>query len=146
MTEETDKEAEIMRNIPKHDNCTRILDYVKTEVVENKTVYVEIWIIVEYCSLGNLLEYARDVETPLTLAQKVDIMLQCARGLQHLHQQKPSITHRDVKPQNILVSGDSSRPCFKLADFGAAKFIDLAHEHSVRQGTAIGKKLATLEF
>ena len=141
VTEETNKEAEMMKNIH-HDSCTKILDYIEIEKEgkgKEKEGNVEVWMIMDYCKQGNLLEYVR--RTPsLTLAQKHDIMLQCARGLQHLHQQKPSITHRDVKPQNILVGGDTSHPCFKLADFGTAKYLDLAHEHSVRQGTVnIGK-------
>ena len=29
-------------------------------------------------------------------------------------------SHRDIKPQNVLLTGDEERPTVKLADFGAA--------------------------
>lgn len=40
---------------------------------------------------------------------------QILRGLQHMHAK--GIMHRDMKPENLLVSGD----CVKIADFGLAR-------------------------
>jgi len=45
-------------------------------------------------------------------------MLDIARGLAYLHNQKPSIIHRDCKSSNILIS---SRGVAKIADFGLAR-------------------------
>ena len=49
-----------------------------------------------------------------------------AQGLSFLHQLRPKIFHRDVKPANILLchSSGSRPPRAKLADFGVAKVLE----------------------
>lgn len=46
----------------------------------------------------------------------VQIGLDIVRGLAYLH---PTVIHRDLKPQNVLLSKDGR--C-KIADFGISKF------------------------
>lgn len=45
------------------------------------------------------------------------IFYQTCRAVQHMHSQNPSITHRDLKIENLLIGADS---CIKLCDFGSA--------------------------
>jgi TOMM system kinase/cyclase fusion protein len=52
----------------------------------------------------------------LPLAEAIDFGLQTARGLAKAHQQ--GIVHRDVKPANLMITGDG---IVKILDFGIAK-------------------------
>ena len=48
---------------------------------------------------GSLNEYFNS--SPLSMAEKLDMMSQCCRGLNYLHTE--GIIHRDIKPGNILI-------------------------------------------
>ena len=129
VSEETDREARTMMDVPDHENVIKILDYIKKEIVKKK-VFVQIWIILEFCPLGNLGEFAE--QTSLSTTKKVELMLQSAYGVRHLHHLKPKgITHRDIKLSNILVSGSKESPQMKIADFGEAKFIHRIQDRSL---------------
>jgi serine/threonine protein kinase len=52
----------------------------------------------------------------LTEKESLNIIIQIARGLHHAHQQ--GIIHRDVKPENIMLTAEGQA---KLADLGMAK-------------------------
>jgi serine/threonine protein kinase len=60
----------------------------------------------------------------LSLAQKLDILLQTARGLHKAHTNQ--IIHRDVKPANVMLLDDGT---VKIMDFGIAR---LNHESALR--------------
>ena len=48
-------------------------------------------------------------------------LLDILRALEHLHDRDPILIHRDVKPENLLLTHD--RRTLKLADFGLAKTV-----------------------
>lgn len=56
----------------------------------------------------------------------VEVLRQCLRGLQQLHENDPPFVHLDVKPDNILFVGEPSEGKFtcKLADLGMATRAD----------------------
>ena len=135
VSKETDSEAQTMMDIPDHDNVVKLLDYIKTEHVKKKNL-IQIWLIMERCPLGNLKEFAE--KTSLSTIEIVDVTLQSAYGIRHLHHLKPKgLTHRDIKLSNILMSGNKERPVVKIGDFGEAKLLDRIQDrtlslHSVR--------------
>ncbi|MGB7129052.1 MAG: protein kinase [Candidatus Rhabdochlamydia sp.] len=59
------------------------------------------------------------VQHSLSIRRVLDISLQVAYALQHLHSLR--IIHRDVKPENILITEDGE---VKLIDFGIAQLQD----------------------
>lgn len=74
-------------------------------------------IVTEYVHGLNLREYA-DAKSP-TIADKLRIVKQVADGLHAAH--NAEIVHRDVKPENIIVTGSLRA---KLIDFGLARSLD----------------------
>ena len=122
---EVKREADIMINMPPHENVVKGLDYQKKDTAN----FVQVWLIMEYCTLGSLSKYA--TQNTLSLKTKIGIILQGLSGLKHIH--RHNIIHRDVKPDNILVTGNRDTPTIKLCDFGMSRFIDGMGEHSGRQ-------------
>ena len=127
-----EKEADILKQIPPHDNVINILDVVKEKVKTETSSYIDLYIIMELCNLGDLETYV--FQQKLSVNRKLDIMYQCAQGLQHLHLLSPPVMHRDIKPKNILLCGDPDSPTVKLSDFGEALFLQEESKslHSVR--------------
>ena len=130
-TDEVDREAQIMESLPDHENVVKLIDYQKKDTAN----YRQVWMILELCSQGTLGKFASN--TALTISQKVDLMLQSARGLNHLHDN--NLIHRDIKPDNILVHEEKEKPTVKLADFGISKLFDHG-DYSITNMTAIGTK------
>lgn len=56
-----------------------------------------IWIVSELCSLGSLRQLLDDNERVLSVDLRLQLALQVAEGMTYLHQQNPSIIHRDLK-------------------------------------------------
>jgi len=63
----------------------------------------------------SLDKHVRDGQ-PLPYQRAVEIAIQVARGLAHAHEN--GVVHRDIKPQNILLTVDGT---VKITDFGIAR-------------------------
>ncbi len=72
------------------------------------------WIVMEYVEGKSLYELMK--EGPLTLTDTINIGLDICCGLREAHAHK--IMHRDIKPQNILLTDDKQA---KVADFSIAR-------------------------
>ena len=55
----------------------------------------------------------------LSLEARLALMQQVCDAVQHAHHK--GVVHRDLKPTNVLVSGDAATPRIKVIDFGLAK-------------------------
>ena len=126
-----ENEADILIHSPPHDNVIKIYSVIKEDVVNDISleVLVDVYIMMEHCELGDLTKFAYIHK--LDIDQKVDIMLQCALGLERLHNLSPPMIHRDIKPQNIFLRGDPASPTAKLGDLGEAHFLQRDDERTL---------------
>jgi serine/threonine protein kinase/tetratricopeptide (TPR) repeat protein len=92
---------------------------------------------VEGCDLGRLMSAARAKGTQIPPWLGAWIVAEAAKGLHYAHDKKDEagqpldIVHRDVSPQNILLSFEGA---VKIADFGIASARLFAEEQGVLKG------------
>jgi len=79
----------------------------------NNTIFH--YLVLEFLPGGDLAKACR--EKNLSLKQALGYLEQVCAGLGHAH--KNGIIHRDIKPQNLLLTKD--RQTVKIADFGVAR-------------------------
>jgi serine/threonine protein kinase len=79
------------------------------------------YIVMEFVDGTTLQEYVSGGRT-LNPKQIVDVIYQCAKGLDYVHRQ--GIIHRDLKPGNIMLSNDGD---VKIMDFSIAH-VDVGFE------------------
>ena len=115
---EFEKEADLLlHKIPPHENIIKVYDVSKIEYEKDSAEMLDLWLIMEFCDQGNLQTYTMKRE--LSIKDKFELIFQMALAVNHLHNCKPEcVTHRDIKPQNVLLTGDEESPTVKLADFG----------------------------
>src|SRR5262249_22839099 len=73
------------------------------------------YLAMEYVEGADLAQIV-EANGPLPVAEACSYVRQAALGLQHAHE--CGLVHRDIKPHNILVSGDGRQ--VKLLDLGLA--------------------------
>ena len=107
-------EASLLASASAHPNVVQVFRLWHRSLGDSvERVYVEM----EYLGGGTLLDWL--VLQPRTALEIVRSMLPVLSALQHLHER--NISHRDVKPSNILRCEVMNQ--FKLADFGLSRLI-----------------------
>ena len=71
------------------------------------------YLVLEYCSQGDLYEAIRLNRGPLETEHVRQFMMQLISAVEYMHAR--GLYHRDIKPENIFITGDGS---MKLGDFG----------------------------
>ncbi len=90
----------------------------------------------EYLPGGSLADYWRfQPHQYKTIETIVDIARQVCRGLSIAHSLTPPVIHRDIKPQNILITSLNSGIRVCLSDFGLAKHVNSLTAFASAQGT-----------
>ncbi|MEU6724745.1 serine/threonine-protein kinase [Nonomuraea wenchangensis] len=91
------------------------------------------FIVMELCEGGNLAEVVSK-GSPLAADHAVPMFLALLDGLEYAHDM--GFVHRDIKPQNILLTADGT---VKIADFGLAKAFETSGWSGLtRTGTTMG--------
>ncbi|HEX6332213.1 MAG TPA: Stk1 family PASTA domain-containing Ser/Thr kinase [Actinomycetota bacterium] len=92
------------------------------------------YMVMEYVR-GQSAREILNAEGPLAPAQAAEILLPVLSALDHAHRQ--GIVHRDVKPENVMVTRDGT---VKVADFG------LARAYADAQITEAGTVTGTVQY
>jgi len=101
-----------------HGNIAQVL-----ELGESNGRYFLALELVDGWSLSEVIKRARSVDLPLPVELALYVVVEVCRALSYAHNQTVKgqpmgIVHRDVSPQNVLVSDQGE---VKLTDFGIAK-------------------------
>ena len=88
------------------------------------------YLVLEYMPGGTMADMCR--HSPLSIESALFYLEQVCDGLAHAHSR--SVIHRDIKPQNLLLTAD--RQTVKIADFGVAK-IEAGEGGITRVGTDV---------
>ncbi|KAK6120326.1 hypothetical protein DH2020_046017 [Rehmannia glutinosa] len=94
-----------------HPNIIRLHDMIE----ESGKIYI----VLEYCKGGDLSVYIHKRQGRIPEETAKHFMLQLAEGLKVLREN--NLIHRDLKPQNLLLSTDGNNSVLKIADFGFAR-------------------------
>lgn len=108
-----------------HPNLVRLFGGVWNEGAD------KLCIVLEFCAKGSLKSFLKK-EAGTWIGLRRGLAIGSAKGLAYLHHDlKKALIHRDVKPDNILVSDNLVA---KVADFGESKRFD--HESARRNSSA----------
>ncbi|RWR87719.1 serine/threonine-protein kinase ATG1a-like protein isoform X2 [Cinnamomum micranthum f. kanehirae] len=96
----------------RHPNIIRLYEAIETAE--------KIFLVLEYCVGGDLAAY---IQRFGRVSEDVarHFMRQLASGLQVLREN--NLIHRDLKPQNLLLSSKDETPVLKIGDFGFARYL-----------------------
>jgi len=89
------------------------------------------FLVLEYCSGGNLEEKVGD--TPQPAPEAAALVATLARAMRYAH--GLGVVHRDLKPSNVLLTADGTP---KIADFGLARLVDAEDRLTTRSGVILG--------
>ncbi|XP_069067758.1 cyclin-dependent kinase 6 isoform X3 [Pleurodeles waltl] len=111
----TIREVAVLRHLEtfEHPNIVRLFDVCTVSRTDRET---KLTLVFEHVD-QDLTTYLEKVPEPGVPAETIkDMMFQLLQGLDFLHSHR--VVHRDLKPQNILVTSSGQ---IKLADFGLAR-------------------------
>lgn len=111
-------EVETMKKLKGHKP---IVKYIDSHASELKGGGYEVFLLMEFCNGGGLIDFMNTrLQHRLTEPEILNIFTDVAEGVACMHYLKPPLLHRDLKVENVLITGNGSHKRFKLCDFGSA--------------------------
>ncbi|KAI1173739.1 kinase-like domain-containing protein [Nemania sp. FL0916] len=106
------------RCLGSHPNIVNLVHSFETDA--------HLFLVLEYCSQGDLYEAIRTGYGPLETKHVRAFMLQLVDAVSYMHSK--GIYHRDIKPENIFLTESGA---MKLGDFGLATTANWSYETTV---------------
>ena len=98
-----------------------IVKYIDSHASQLRGGGYEVFLLMEFCQGGGLIDFMNTrLQNRLTEPEILKIFTDIAEGVACMHYLKPPLLHRDLKVENVLISGSGSKKLFKLCDFGSA--------------------------
>ena len=94
-----------------------------------------IYIFMEYCPGGTLFNFLKMRNYSLSEKLCCNVIYKICLAVNYLHSY--GITHRDLKPDNILMTSDQDDADIKILDFGLGKIVGPGEKSSEPYGTVI---------
>ncbi len=108
-------------------------------VLEHGEVGSVLYLVIELCPGGSVERRLAGETAGLPVPEATKIGLEVLAGVAHAHER--GFIHRDIKPQNILLTADGIA---KVSDFGLAKSFQLAGLSGITMSG--GSALGTIDF
>lgn len=105
--DERSEELGVHLRLGNHPNVVNLLQSFETQN--------HVYLVLEFCSNGDLYEAIRFDKGPLETEHVRDFMMQLVGAVEFIHSK--GIYHRDIKPENIFLTQEG---IMKLGDFGLA--------------------------
>lgn len=121
-----EREAHLLANL-RHPNLPRVSDHF---IVPGQGQYL----VMDFVEGKSLAQLLAERGSPLGEAEVLPWMRQICAALDYLHSRTPPVIHRDVKPQNVIITPDGRA---LLVDFGISKVFD------ANRGTTTGARAVT---
>ncbi len=108
-----EREAKVMAGL-RHTNLPRVTDHF---LIPGQGQYL----VMDYVEGKNLGQMLEEQSRPFLETEILPWIEQVCDALEYLHSLSPPIIHRDIKPQNIIITPDGRA---MLVDFGISKVYD----------------------
>ncbi|CAD7701713.1 unnamed protein product [Ostreobium quekettii] len=107
-------------------------------IVSIHDVTIDGWLVMELANRGSQTVCG---ERSLAWCHKVELLLQAATGVNHMHSQVPPLIYCDLKPKNILVFNSGLQGfCVEVNDVGQTFHVTKSKSKTIR------KRRGTLQY
>ena len=116
-----------------HPNIVKFIGIYHTEQSDDHDLPIMVMELMDI----NLTSYIEENQSKIALQTKLSILLDVSQGLSYLHNRSPSVIHRNLSSNNIMLS--KGHLVAKISDLGTARMIRADKKQTkTRWTTALG--------